>query len=60
MPSENTEKSMMTEEGMNNIADFVSQKQKTDLRKIEERLEGIESTIAASKVDTGRIQGHRQ
>eukprot|EP00972_Heterocapsa_arctica_P084699 12474692-Heterocapsa_arctica.AAC.1 len=38
MPSEK-EKSMMTEEVMNNIADFVSQNQKTDLRNIEGRLE---------------------
>eukprot|EP00972_Heterocapsa_arctica_P028902 4251635-Heterocapsa_arctica.AAC.1 len=49
MPSENMDKSKMTEEEMNNIADFVSQNQKTYLLKIEERLQGIEYSIAASK-----------
>eukprot|EP00972_Heterocapsa_arctica_P056427 8325058-Heterocapsa_arctica.AAC.1 len=37
MPKENTEKSMMTEEEINNIADFVSENQKADLNHIEER-----------------------
>eukprot|EP00972_Heterocapsa_arctica_P051147 7519276-Heterocapsa_arctica.AAC.1 len=49
MPDENMEKSKMKEEEMNNIADLVSQNQKADLQKIEERLECIEHSIAASK-----------
>eukprot|EP00972_Heterocapsa_arctica_P104890 15458158-Heterocapsa_arctica.AAC.1 len=52
MPSEHMEKSMMTEEEMTNIADFVSQNQKADLQKIQGRLEGIENSIAASKETT--------
>eukprot|EP00972_Heterocapsa_arctica_P027554 4051600-Heterocapsa_arctica.AAC.1 len=49
MPNEIMEKGKMTEEEMNMIAEFVSQNQKTYLLKIEERLEGIEHSIAASK-----------
>eukprot|EP00972_Heterocapsa_arctica_P085482 12598705-Heterocapsa_arctica.AAC.1 len=47
MPIEIKEKNMMTV--LNNIADFVSQNQKADLMKIEERLVGIQNTLAASK-----------
>eukprot|EP00972_Heterocapsa_arctica_P045622 6733952-Heterocapsa_arctica.AAC.1 len=49
MPKENIEKNMMTQEEMNNIADFVSENQKAELKKIEERLEGIEGINTASK-----------
>eukprot|EP00972_Heterocapsa_arctica_P075091 11080222-Heterocapsa_arctica.AAC.1 len=49
MPIGTKEKSMMTEEELKNIADLMSQNQKTDLLKIEERLAGIESTISASR-----------
>eukprot|EP00972_Heterocapsa_arctica_P091859 13547834-Heterocapsa_arctica.AAC.1 len=49
LPSENMEKSKMTEEEMNNIAEIVSQNQKTYLLKIEARLQGIECSIAANK-----------
>eukprot|EP00972_Heterocapsa_arctica_P008519 1243354-Heterocapsa_arctica.AAC.1 len=52
MPGENKEKSMMTEEVMKNIADFVSQNQKAELQRIEVRMEGIENSIAASKETT--------
>eukprot|EP00972_Heterocapsa_arctica_P044709 6596878-Heterocapsa_arctica.AAC.1 len=49
LPNEFMEKSKMTEEDMNNIAEIMSQNQKTDLLRIEARLEGIENSIAASK-----------
>eukprot|EP00972_Heterocapsa_arctica_P061081 9005855-Heterocapsa_arctica.AAC.1 len=48
MPIEIKE-SMMTEEMMKNIADLVSENQKAELLKIEERLADIESTITAGK-----------
>eukprot|EP00972_Heterocapsa_arctica_P031371 4620651-Heterocapsa_arctica.AAC.1 len=49
MPIENKDKSMMTEEMMKHIADFVSMNQKTELLNIDERLASIEHKIAAGK-----------
>eukprot|EP00972_Heterocapsa_arctica_P100927 14877133-Heterocapsa_arctica.AAC.1 len=49
LPNDPMEKSKMTEEDMNNLAEIMSQNQKTELLKIEARLEGIENSIAASK-----------
>eukprot|EP00972_Heterocapsa_arctica_P006691 978673-Heterocapsa_arctica.AAC.1 len=51
-PKENIEKNMMTEEEMKKIADFVSENQKSEMKKIEERLEGIVGIITATKERT--------